>query len=566
MKKILVLICLLSFAQAAWALDLPQGDRVPGNSVHQPPQQPKIKLTTGTSEFMLAYDTEPVWYFAGLDSVNAEWAVRFTPPQACSLSYFELATFSETGMPGQVAITLYDGDSASGPQNALGSTVAFTATGDASFQRIELDQPLDVGTDDFFIAIKVIDVNSPHLTGDGDGGTGRSWYRGPVQAWDWVEDVDINIRAYVILYGEDVSAPVILHYPDPAYYAGDGQTTIYAAATDASGIQSINLRYSTNGGASYSSVPMSLSGELYRATVPIQMPSTIVQYYFEATDVSPAHNQGTDPLGGAATPYQYETRLGRQLKYDNGWPGYFLIVSEIWDGNAFAVLFTPTTFPITISQLRVFVSEVADFKISVYTAGTPQPGSIMAGPFTVSASVAPGWVDIDIPEISQPVISAGHFFVVFEWLPSTPLVPGVGADTLNVDGRSMWYDNANGWVSWSYADWMIRAVYNTAVGITGAEDATPPQEFALAQNYPNPFNPSTTIEYVLKTPGNVSLEIFNTLGRQVRHYDLGWQESGSHLALWNGRDEQNRPAPSGIYYYRLKAGDHAQARKMVLMK
>jgi len=566
MKYLVLGACLLLIATPAIAIDFDCAERISVPSVHNPPTAPTVRLAASVSELQLAYDSDPEWYFPSMDSLGAEWAVRFTPPQACSLSYFELTTFSESVTSGLVGLTLYIGDSATGPGEAIIATVTFTATGDLSRQRIDLDPPLDMGDADFFISIKVVDLNSPHITGDGDGGTGRTWYKGPVQDWDWVEDVDMNIRAYVIPYGEDVVPPMILHYNDPAAFAADGQTVIAATVSDPSGLQSVNLHYSTDMGGSYQSVPMFQSRGLYQATIPAQLPSAVVQYYIDAVDNAPQHNTGVDPSSGALAPYQYTTYSGRQLKYDDGWPAYFLIVSEISNGNAFAVLFTPTTYPVTISQLRVYVSETSPFSLSIYTASMGQPESLLAGPYVVSAAQAPGWAEITIPESAQPIITAGHFYVVLQWQPSTPETPGVAADTLNPDGRSMWYDDAEGWSTWPYADWIIRAVYSTPVGVFEAENGERPDRFELGQNYPNPFNPSTTIEYAMPEPGSISLSIYDVLGRAIRHLDLGYRGAGIHRIGWDGRDEKGQPVASGIYYYRLIAGDWMQTRKMVLLK
>lgn len=567
MRYCLLFVALLLIAVPVAALDLDSAEKVPGLSVSRPLAAPALSLAATAGETRLAYDVDPEYYFPTMDSLGAEWAVRFTPPQACSLSYFELTTYNDPMASGLVAVTIYDGDSATGPGAALTSTISFEASGDASRQQISFETPLDVGEGDFFISIKVVDLYGPHITGDGDGGTGRTWYRGPTQTWDWVEDVDMNIRAYVLLYGEDVSAPMVIHYPDNSAFAEDGQTTITAAVTDGSGIQSVNLHYSTNLGSSYTSVPMAFIQGLYRATIPVQLPLASVKYYIEATDSSPLHNQMTDPVGGASAPYQYTTLPGRQLKYDDGWPANFLIVSEVASNdNAFAVLFTPTTYPITVSKLRVYVNETAQFKLSVTTAGMGQPGTVLAGPFNVNSAFAPGWAEVSIPESAQPVITAGHFFVVLEWMPSTPTTPGVASDTMNVDGRSMWYDRSQGWTAWPYADWMIRAVYSSSVGIVEAGDGAHPDQFTLAQNYPNPFNPRTTIEYAMVQPGSVSLSIYNALGRRVRHFDLGLQGAGQHQVVWDGRDDHSRSVTSGVYFYRLTAGDQTQSRKMILMK
>jgi len=104
---------------------------------------------------------------------------------------------------------------------------------------------------------------------------------------------------------------------------------------------------------------------------------------------------------------------------------------------------------------------------------------------------------------------------------------------------------------------------------TAVEDHTPaelPTGFALSQNYPNPFNPCTTIEFDLPRLAEVELEIFNILGQRVRILLKGELPAGSHKALWDGYFGNGRAAPSGIYFYRMRAGEASLVRKMVLVK
>jgi len=103
------------------------------------------------------------------------------------------------------------------------------------------------------------------------------------------------------------------------------------------------------------------------------------------------------------------------------------------------------------------------------------------------------------------------------------------------------------------------------VGITGGQSLLP-NKFALHQNYPNPFNPTTTIRYDLKNNTEVSLEIFNLLGQKIRTLVSGLQEAGYREIGWDGRNDSGIGVASGIYIYRIDAGDFIQTRKMVLMK
>jgi hypothetical protein len=88
-----------------------------------------------------------------------------------------------------------------------------------------------------------------------------------------------------------------------------------------------------------------------------------------------------------------------------------------------------------------------------------------------------------------------------------------------------------------------------------------PNEFTISQNYPNPFNPTTTIKYNIKEITMVVLKVFDILGREVVTLVNEEKPAGSYEIVFNAAN-----LPSGIYFYRLQAGDYIETKKMVLMK
>lgn len=105
---------------------------------------------------------------------------------------------------------------------------------------------------------------------------------------------------------------------------------------------------------------------------------------------------------------------------------------------------------------------------------------------------------------------------------------------------------------------------SVAAGSRG-NDATP-AVFSLAQNHPNPFNPVTEIKYNLPVNCHVMIEVYNVLGQRVVTLVNEYQNSGSKVVQWNGRDGKGLDVVSGIYFYRLHAGDFTDMKKMVLLR
>jgi flagellar hook assembly protein FlgD len=89
----------------------------------------------------------------------------------------------------------------------------------------------------------------------------------------------------------------------------------------------------------------------------------------------------------------------------------------------------------------------------------------------------------------------------------------------------------------------------------------------LDQNFPNPFNPLTTISYELARAVPVKLCVYDVAGRLVRGLrDGGVEQAGRHCVEWDGRDDRGLRVASGVYIYRLEAGDLVTTRRMVLLK
>lgn len=144
------------------------------------------------------------------------------------------------------------------------------------------------------------------------------------------------------------------------------------------------------------------------------------------------------------------------------------------------------------------------------------------------------------------------------------------------DGGQTWKDVSDGYGASDIYSLAINDQYMFAASFAGGVWKRPlseiitsvknttentPENFSLGQNYPNPFNPSTRISYSIPAAGNVQLTVFNSLGQKVAELVDKFQQAGKHNIEFNPTN-----LSSGIYFYRLKAGNYAKTRKMIFLK
>jgi len=140
-------------------------------------------------------------------------------------------------------------------------------------------------------------------------------------------------------------------------------------------------------------------------------------------------------------------------------------------------------------------------------------------------------------------------------IPTDPCNPGPGysEDVLGVAGMGLDNDG-DGFYDQDDSDCVA----------SGVEAV--PANFELHQNYPNPFNPTTVISFTVKGETVVHLDVLAPDGALVRSLLSGTVGAGSHEISWDGRDWSGNPVSSGVYFYRLRAGEEYMTRKMVLLK
>ncbi len=117
---------------------------------------------------------------------------------------------------------------------------------------------------------------------------------------------------------------------------------------------------------------------------------------------------------------------------------------------------------------------------------------------------------------------------------------------------------------WGYAvcaDGSILKVMETVTGVSDPVNSSIPSKYSLEQNYPNPFNPSTTINFALPKASDVTVKVYDALGHEVMTLVNEFKNAGTHQVVMNAAN-----LTSGIYFYKIQAGDFVATKKLTLIK
>ncbi len=130
---------------------------------------------------------------------------------------------------------------------------------------------------------------------------------------------------------------------------------------------------------------------------------------------------------------------------------------------------------------------------------------------------------------------------------------------------------------WSFPDvWNIDSELNNGYPYLSCFNSVANDDLVISQTvdskalinnaYPNPFNPSTTLSFELSSPEIVKIDIYNVKGQLVKSLVKGLYNTGKHSIVWDGKDNNENPSCSGVYFYKMQAGKSNQTKKMMLMK
>ncbi len=293
-----------------------------------------------------------------------------------------------------------------------------------------------------------------------------------------------------------------------------------------------------------------------------------------------------------AGPYNYSyTATGifenkpLEIAYDTGLEPTGVL--SLTPGDSVAVVFNGIT-DAKLDSIRVALRQAGSVTGGVYSylgKGTQLGGKKLAAPITVTSTIVqrpqspypvpwPNWVKYDLRSYN---IAADNSFVVMFVIegayPATNRV--MVTDYVSSSAYySYFYQSSSGtWVYYSDSQNpgsiflnLIRAY--VSFGTTDVKQVVElkPASFKLEQNYPNPFNPSTNISYKLQAASYTTLIVYDMLGREVAMLVNEEQPAGTYQIVWNGTDNFGNKVTSGVYFYRIAAGDFIQTKKMTLLK
>ncbi|HJL62984.1 MAG TPA: FlgD immunoglobulin-like domain containing protein, partial [Candidatus Marinimicrobia bacterium] len=415
---------------------------------------------------------------------------------------------------------------------------------------------------------------------------------------------------------------------DPCAPGNDEDVVVSAVITDNSVVSSAEIMYSVDGGAYQSVTMVEGTDDTWTGTIPHVSPggSPLYYYYISATDDGTDQDepktstypydiendqlgywgidvlyieniQYTDwPSGNSlyddcevtvtgivtADTAQYNSGYGAYAIQDNNdvWDG---IIFDGWDdteltrGDAVTITGTVAEFDpewhfkydnntkiIDVSSVTVTgEGSVENLVLLVSTEDLAQDADevesyegclVTVSGVTVSAVNAYDWSIID---------DSGVECLIDDDMANMATNSAMSALT---EGETL--ANVSGIFNFSYGTYKIQIRDMADLGQLGIDDdfAGVAREFALYPNYPNPFNPETRIRFQLAENSNVRLMIYDVLGRKVRTLVSKRMDAGHHVLNWNGLNDAGADVASGMYVYRIKAGDFIAHRKMLLVR
>jgi hypothetical protein len=224
------------------------------------------------------------------------------------------------------------------------------------------------------------------------------------------------------------------------------------------------------------------------------------------------------------------------------------------------VVFLPDVLDVDVQDGRLYVVSSDPFDGGVFVFDLTDPLlPILEGSYGELGFVP---YHLDVEGEFAYVVDPDELFLLDVSSPQSPQV----LDSHEVPGFIMTEVTARSGLAYvSAGDAGVQILRNGLVTGVGGDGATAPgvSGLTLGPNVPNPFVPATTIRFTLPAASRAALDIYDARGRLVRRLLDGARSAGTHAVRWDGTDDQGREVASGVYFYRLDAGQQVLTRKML---
>jgi hypothetical protein len=441
--------------------------------------------------------------------------------------------------------------------------------------------------------------------------------------WGWWSRVEYYMSVYVVIEATGDLPPSLATVsgvnnttstnPQPVTLTAYDCNAANAADT---GVASANLWYRVNLTGSYTALPMTYTaGTGWHASIPGQAKGTIVQYYCDATDI---HSNTSSP----STVTKYRVVDFNANRYTTTFPAIswidltttgtmippssFFNTSDPTDdgtagpfdiGTGFKGFFGQDTLryawvglngAITLSKTQTDTIRVGSGYSSFDPPTSSAPRNFIGAWWNDLFMTNPGgghgsiWTGTSGSKFIVEYYKIGNFNSAGDTLTTFEVILdasdnsitvqflNVGNTTLPTDGMIFlqWQNAENSILFLNRFGYPVETLpaNNTAIKMVYTPAAVPetkevPKVFALYNNYPNPFNPSTEISFSIPTASQVRLSVYNLLGQEVATLVNEFKNAGTYTVPFSANG-----LASGVYFYSIKAGNHSDVKKMVLMK
>jgi hypothetical protein len=263
---------------------------------------------------------------------------------------------------------------------------------------------------------------------------------------------------------------------------------------------------------------------------------------------------------GNPTGVRIETTAGQ---WAESGPGGAYSIKDVPPGITDVYFARDGYFPATLENVTITANTISGSQdAALLPCPIPQDLEASQG---LGDHINVSWSAVDHPDLLGYTIHRSRWNNgLYEAISEVPFTQTSYDDYSVIENTFYWY-----YVTAAFADGRYDVVslgsnkdYGSTEDIVAVDDPRPlPDRYFIHQNFPNPFNASTTLRYELPQQAQVKLNIYDILGRKVTTIEDGLLPAGYYQVLWKAN-----AAASGIYFYRLQAGDYISTKKMLLVK